>query len=411
MSSLDPLLLRQLRKAGQADPSSPPSQEVWEKLLKRISDHYRHMKEDRDMLVRSLELSTQEMEGSSPQRTNEQRSILTEMVKSLAESLGELATTSDVSASDDEEPRSSAHRIEGTETAMLARLDATERSLGTDTPEVALVRRNFKSLAHVLRRGIEERAQHRALQRELEVASSVQRLLLPSQREFVRPFLEVAASSTPADACSGDWWTVHDLPDGRVLVVVGDVTGHGVPAAILTGAAKASCDIARFLYEDKVNAGSMLRVMNRGIEGAGGQRLLMTCLVVIFDPHQRQALLANAGHPLPYLVRRNGERAQAKQIRVHGTPLGTTREATYNPVQVTLQDGDLLFISTDGLLECEGPGGDQFGHKRLRQILEESHRFEPGALRDVILHHLDRHSAGAARGDDVTFVACRFGET
>lgn len=409
MGSLDPLLLRQLKKSGGGNPDTAPSLEVWREFLQRVSDHYRHMRDDRDMLVRSLELSTQEME-SYPSKVKEERSLLSDLIGSLGETLGALASTSEGEVAGAVDAASLTSRLEGTEVAFLGRLDEAARSLGAEAHEVALVRRNFSSLARVLRDAVGERASRQSLQRELEVARAVQQLLLPTQSDLSRPFLDLVAHTSPAAECSGDWWTVHDLPDGRVLLVVGDVTGHGVPAAILTGAAKASCDIARALYDEKLSPSNLLKVMNRGIEGAGGQRMLMTCVAAIFDPHTRQLSIANAGHALPYLVRLEQERPQVSQLRAHGTPLGTSREASYTAVRFDLQEGDLLFFYTDGLLEREGPGGDTFGHKRLRLALEQGATFDPKGLRDVILHQLARHAEKTPAADDLTFIACRYGE-
>lgn len=410
MTDLESLLARQLRKAGHPDPNFAPSDEIWKKILKRVSDHYRHMKEDREMLVRSLELLTAEMtEAAGGQQVD--RSQVAKLVGSVAEALGALSTASGLEDFSEEEVEDATRQLEGAEAAFLEELRKVEPSTAGDTPEVESLRRHFVILSDLLKRSLEERARHRAVMREVERASSVQRLLMPERAELERPFLQLAAYAQAAGDCSGDWWTVHDLPDGRILLVLGDVTGHGLSAGIITGAAKASCDVARTMFGEKLSSSSLLRVMNCGIEGATRQELLMTCVAAIFDPHERSLSLANAGHVLPYLVRREGDRGKVTHLRTHGSPLGVTRDATYTSVEVALEENDILLFHTDGLIEREGPTHEQFGRKRLTAVLEQSVSFSAAGIRDAVLHSLARHAEETPADDDVTFVVARFGET
>ena len=409
MTNLEPLLVRQLKKAGHADPNTLPSPEVWKKFLKRISDHYQHMREDREMLTRSLDLTTAEMTGSWD--SNDERSHLSELIRSVAEVLSALTNASQVDASGEIDIDSATRMLEGAEATFLDTLQRVDASRSWSTPEIDALRHHLSTLAGVLRQSLGERAQHRSVVRELAAAGSVQRRLLPEQSEFVRPFLSLAGYAMAAGECSGDWWTVNDLPDGRVLVVIGDVTGHGIAAGMLTGAARASCEVARTLFGENLTASSLLKTMNCGIETAGQQELLMTCLAAIFDPHTRSLTLANAGHVLPYLVRQEGAHSKVVQLRAHGTPLGATKKATYTGVKVNLQQGDVLLLYTDGLIEREGPTHEQFGHKRLAGLLEQGYAFDPAGIRDVVLHNLSRHAEDRPTDDDITFVAIRYGET
>ncbi|MEQ9501680.1 MAG: PP2C family protein-serine/threonine phosphatase [Deltaproteobacteria bacterium] len=400
------LLARQLKKVGHSNLDAAPSNEVWRKLLKRISDHYKHMDDDREMLMRSLEVSTNEMSSISSDMGH---SVSKELLEWLAEALNAMSAVGD--SSQVGSVQAATQRLEGIEVAFLERLGGLGTGVGGDnTPEVTALRHHFVTLSDVIKRMLEERASHREMEREIEVARSVQKLLLPDASEFHRPFLDVSADSQAASVCSGDWWAVHDLPDGRVLVVLGDVTGHGVPAGIMTGVAKASCDVTRAVYGDKLQAGQLLTLMNRAVESAGQQQLLMTCVVAIFNPHDRVLTIANAGHVLPYIVRPSSGRHHISTVRAHGTPLGASHDASYREVRVSLETDDMFIFYTDGLIEREGPSGEQFGHRRLQSVLEQTAGFGAAGVKDSLLHHLARHAEGLPNTDDVTLVVARFGE-
>src|SRR6185436_19032262 len=115
------------------------------------------------------------------------------------------------------------------------------------------------------------------LEKELEVARAIQETLVPSGELFDRQVLRLCGHFQPATQCGGDWWTVHDLPDGRILVTIGDVTGHGVPSAMITAAAKAACDVVRALDGAHLTPGRLLSVINRAIFEAARRKFVMTC--------------------------------------------------------------------------------------------------------------------------------------
>src|SRR5207248_6435076 len=121
------------------------------------------------------------------------------------------------------------------------------------------------------------------LEKELEVARTIQETLVPPSDLVTRPFVNLAGYFLPASQCGGDWWTVHDMPDGRVLVVIGDVTGHGVPSAMITAAAKAACDVVRTLDGVHLTPGRLLQVINRAIFEAARRKFVMTCFASIID--------------------------------------------------------------------------------------------------------------------------------
>ena len=114
---------------------------------------------------------------------------------------------------------------------QIARGDLETRVEVSSTDEIGLLGENFNYMADRLLILMRETAEKATLEKELEVARTIQETLVPPPDLVVRPFINLAGYFMPASQCGGDWWTVHDLPDGRVLEVIGDVTGHGVPSA------------------------------------------------------------------------------------------------------------------------------------------------------------------------------------
>ena len=406
-NDLEPLLLRQLRRVGHVDTDLAPRDDVWRQLLQRISSHYRHMSEDREILVRSLELSTAEMASTGGDLS---ANATLQLVQNLADAFLALSSAGESQPSSVEDLGQLTRRLDDVEVSLLEQLNRMSSGGLRDRTELTALRHHFISLSDSMKRILSERAAYQSTAQELERARAAQQMLLPEQDVFRRPFLELAAHSRPASVGSGDWWAVHDLPDGRVLIVVGDVTGHGLPASIMTGVAKAACDVVRGVYGERLSPGQLLQVMNQAIESSGRQQYLMTCVAAVFNPHEQCLSVANAGHLLPIVARTEGGTVRLASIRAHGTPLGSTHNATYVEVDVALLPDDVVVLYSDGVLERENRSGEAFGIKRLHAIVEQSTDFGPAGLRDSVLHHLERHAEGRPPDDDTTLVVIGFGD-
>jgi phosphoserine phosphatase RsbU/P len=226
---------------------------------------------------------------------------------------------------------------------------------------------------------------------------------VPAEDVIERPLVTLAGYYEPAAACGGDWWTVHDLPEGKVLTLIGDVTGHGIASAILTGAAKAACDLARVVYKGKISCGNLLQLMNAAIYEAAKRQRMMTCVASILDPATRTVTVANAGHSFPLLVRRG----TIRPLMSEGAPLGAAPAADYQASQVPVEPGDVLVWFTDGVTECENEGHEQFTERRLRALCLRVSQEDPWGIRDAISRELGAFTGGRPPADDMTFVVGR----
>jgi serine phosphatase RsbU (regulator of sigma subunit) len=396
-TNLDPVLQRQLKKIGALDTNTAPTSELWAKFIAAVNDHYKHLNEDRALLTRSMELSTAEMEELR-RRVETQRDQLKAIVDVIGEALGifggivreDTAQTHDVAAG-----------LEYAKSQFSARIQAVfGDESSAESSQISGIRSNLVNLADQLIRLLHETAEKASLKKEFEVARTVQSLLVPTEDIIDRPFLRVAAYFQPASECGGDWWTVSDLPDERVLFLIGDVTGHGISSAIITGAAKASCALACHVTKGQVTPSELLGMMNAAIHETARRQIMMTCAAAVFDRPRGQLIVANAGHHFPYLLRDG----QLRPIMVHGQPLGATSGTSYESTVIPFMSKDLVVWFTDGVVECENEWGEQFSDKRLRAICQRAAAAGAQGVRDAVVQAISAFREHRPQTDDMTLV-------
>ena len=242
------------------------------------------------------------------------------------------------------------------------------------------------------------RRERDALEREMNVAREVQRELLPRAAPRFEG-LELAGVCRPAVAVGGDYYDYLRRADGRPGFVIADVSGKGVPAALLMASLQAS---VRSLFPTAADPGQLHERLNHALCGSSSTARYATAFLADFDPGARRLTYSNAGH-LPALVIR-GERTL--RCREGGIPIGLFEGVTYATGALTLAPGDLLALFTDGVTEAPGPGGEEFGEDRLADLLRAR---QGGSLEAALQAVLDalRDWSGPVAHDDVTVVLAR----
>ena len=240
----------------------------------------------------------------------------------------------------------------------------------------------------------EVRARER-LEQELRLAHLIQQQFLPKKVPDL-PGWQVAAFYRPARHVGGDFYDFIDLAEGRVGLVVGDVTGHGVPAALIMATTRSAI---RSEAPRLVSPGAVLARVNEILHGDMPSNMFVTCLFALLDPVRGRLRFANAGHDLPY-VRTSGG---VDELRATGMPLGIMADSHYVEAETILAPGESLLLHSDGLAEAHAPDRTMFGFPRLR---EEVGRHEGGQpLIDGLLEALDRFTGpGWEQEDDITLV-------
>ncbi len=236
-----------------------------------------------------------------------------------------------------------------------------------------------------------------AVARELEIAQGIQRRLLPDALPDTAG-LHVAARYLPMSEIGGDFYDFDTRRAGRLGVLVADVTGHGVPAALVASMVK----IAFAAEADRLDdPGLVLTNMNRTLCGSFAGAYVTACCGVI-DERTRTLRYASAGHPAPHL---RGSDGRVTQLDHRGLLLAFDASAQYSAAEVRLNAGDRLVFFSDGLVEACNPDDEFFGDARLAALLATGAADAPRPFADRIVAELRRWvGPGADLQDDVTVV-------
>lgn len=292
---------------------------------------------------------------------------------------------------------------------QIARGDLRARVEVTSKDEIGVLAQNFNFMADQISLLLEQTAEKARIDQEIEVARAIQETLVPSSEPVKRGPLEFAGFYEPAEQTGGDFWTWHEIAEGRVMLVIGDVTGHGVPSAMITAAAKAACDVARHVHGEAVTVTRLLEIMNHAIYEAAQRRFVMTCFAAIVDTKARTITYANAAHNFPYLYRIVDGKGEFGSLMIRGNRLGDDRESKYEAKTTDLRAGDVIVLYTDGLVECDGPSGEEYGEKRFRASVKRSAVLSAGEMRDAVVADAMAYFKDTPRKDDITLIVGRIG--
>jgi serine phosphatase RsbU (regulator of sigma subunit)/anti-sigma regulatory factor (Ser/Thr protein kinase) len=226
-------------------------------------------------------------------------------------------------------------------------------------------------VAQLVREQQIEAQQRERLEQELRVARLIQQTLLPKELPALNGW-QVAAYYQPARAVGGDFYDFVDLPDGRLGLVVGDVTDKGVPAALVMASTRS---ILRAGAQRFTSPGAILEYANDLLCPDIPPNMFVTCLYAVLDPNTGRLQFANAGHDLPYRKSMSG----VEELRATGMPLGLMPGMHYDEREVLLQPDDTVLFYTDGLVEAHNPQREMFGFPHLKALLED----HPGGLTTI----------------------------
>ncbi|HEY3807504.1 MAG TPA: SpoIIE family protein phosphatase [Kofleriaceae bacterium] len=290
---------------------------------------------------------------------------------------------------------------------QIARGDLDARVEVTSSDEIGLLGTNFNFMADQIVVLLQQTAEKAKMEQELEVAKAIQETLVPSDAPVHKHTITFAGFYEPAAQTGGDWWTWAELAGGKILIVIGDVTGHGIPSAMITAAAKAACDVARHVHNDDVTVTRLLEIMNHAIYESAQRRFVMTCFASIIDTKARTITYANAGHNFPYLYRPGEGKGEFGSLMIRGNRLGDDKTSKYEAKTTELAIGDVLVWYTDGIVECENANGEEYGEKRFRASVRKAAALDAGEMRDAIIADAAEYFGETARKDDITMVIGR----
>jgi serine phosphatase RsbU (regulator of sigma subunit) len=264
---------------------------------------------------------------------------------------------------------------------------------------VGIALRTYDSMRHQIEQQYQALREKESMERELAIAREVQRELLPRACP-VMPGLMLSGACRPAIGVGGDYYDYLQFSDDRLGIVIADVAGKGIPAALLMAGLQAS---VRSLAGPAVEPGEVNRRLNGMLYRSTSTSRYATLFFAIYDARRRLLQYSNAGHFPPLHIKAGS----VERLTADGIPLGLMEEALYGQGQRELETGDLLAMYTDGIVEAPSPEGVEFGEDRLVEVLRRHANTSLDSMVLVVMDELSRWTHGAAAHDDATLVLVR----
>jgi len=247
----------------------------------------------------------------------------------------------------------------------------------------------------------EEALEKQRLEREMELAAEIQQGILPRALPDIAGY-DLLGWTRPARHVGGDYWDVVPLPQERYALVVADVTGKGVSAALLVSTIHAALRLLLARGESKE---ALLGALNAHLLDFSAANKFVTLLLVELDPDRARLSCVNAGHNPALLLRAGGE---VEQLRAASVPLGLLpAPPPFRTVEAQIGAGDLLCIYSDGVTEAASRAGEEWGLERLEALLRREQRTPLPEIRATLDDELRGWADGMPQGDDQTVVLLR----
>jgi serine phosphatase RsbU (regulator of sigma subunit) len=393
-----------------------------DRLLQRIVELTAETMQAKGCAVRLLDFETGEMmlkavHGLSDRFLSKgpvmaEKSVYQEMIEQYDER-GEVVEIYDVS-SDPRVQYTEEAIEEGISSLLAAPLLQNDRVIGalsvlTETPthfssdEI----RTFQTIANQAAIAIhlaqlhENELELKRIEQELRIASDIQSQMMPAENPTVSGF-DIAGWSHPCNEVGGDFYDFIQLRDNSLGIAVGDVSGKGIPAALLMVTLRTSL---RVQTENLKSMPKVIQRVNRALYNDTQPEEFATLFFASLQPENRTLTYVNAGHDFPILVRKN----ETLSLQTGGTPVGLFPEMEFSARQFQLQPEDLLVIYTDGFTEAQNATGEQFGPARLLQHIRDFRHLAADKIVRILDDKVKLYAEGNdAYCDDRTIVVLKF---
>jgi sigma-B regulation protein RsbU (phosphoserine phosphatase) len=237
-----------------------------------------------------------------------------------------------------------------------------------------------------------------AMEREMELAATIQRDILPKALPRAEK-IEVAALSKPAKQVGGDYHAFFER-EGTLTTIVADVSGKSMPAALLVSAFHAALQL---LFDEGRELGDIATELNRHLHNWSAENKFVTMILIRIDPEAEMLQFVNAGHNPCYVL----TEGRIEQLKSHGLPIGILGTSRYMTQMRSFPVGSTVVLYSDGITEAENVEGEEFGNEQLEALLAAHASDSADALRDAIATAVDAFVGDAPQKDDETLVIAR----
>lgn len=240
----------------------------------------------------------------------------------------------------------------------------------------------------------------KTLQREINLAKNIQVQLL-NGKEPILEGAEISGISIPARQVGGDYFDFYSLESGKIRIVIGDVMGKGIPAAMLMILTRGAF---RSASENTRNPGEALTAINTALyEDLRTLKSFVTLFCADWDPKTGCLTYANAGHHLPLCI--NGNRNAVKELtKVSGVMIGGLPKQVYKEAFCQLEESDLVFFYTDGIIEAKNKNGEQYNRNRLVETLFQNINRNVKNIENAVIKSVENFTENSEQRDDITMV-------
>jgi sigma-B regulation protein RsbU (phosphoserine phosphatase) len=244
-----------------------------------------------------------------------------------------------------------------------------------------------------------EMAQRERLNRELEIAQEVQAHLFPQHLPAMAG-LDYCGECRPAREIGGDYYDFLELPEDKLGIAIGDVSGKGIGAALLMASLEATLRAQAAVRHDLVD---LIKHVNRLVCEASSANRYATLFYAEYDPRTLQLSYVNAGHNPPIVLRHSASACEVMRLETGGPVIGLLRPS-YQKEAFPLRKGDQIVLFTDGISESMNVHDEEWGENRLIQCVKNCRELSAHEAMAKIFAATDAFSAGASQHDDMTLV-------
>jgi phosphoserine phosphatase RsbU/P len=239
------------------------------------------------------------------------------------------------------------------------------------------------------------------IEKELEIAGTIQRRLLPKQLPAL-PGYEIDAVARPSKNVGGDYYDLIMLSEGKYAFVIADVSGKGVPAALLVSTLHASLHA---YIDGATNLAQLVKRLNLVVHDNTEAERFITLFMAVLDPHDGTLTFVNAGHNFPFVLRT--QQSSIQPLFSTGLPLGMFDSVEFEQETVKLEPSDFLVMYTDGVTEAMNKSMDEYGETRLRQVMIGASDKPASGLLGGIVSDVEKFVAGEPQSDDLTMLVLK----
>jgi sigma-B regulation protein RsbU (phosphoserine phosphatase) len=253
--------------------------------------------------------------------------------------------------------------------------------------------------------GLRSYVRGRQLEEQMEIAEQVQSRLLPGT-SLDLPGLQIAMEYKASEQIGGDFYDAFSNSKDEIALLIGDVSGKGIPAALLMGVIHGAVRTASWQSTALSHEAESIK-LNRLLCDRASENRFASMFWCVYEASRRSLRYVNAGHCPPFLIGEREGKLITSRLERGGPVLGLLPDALYEATTVEVSPGDLLVMYSDGVVEANDAKGEEYGEKRLKVLLEKHYHQAPACVREHLMRSLDTFVLTATAQDDLTFAVIR----